>query len=140
MATETVAVVVFKRNNVLLVRHTEGAKLPTDSYGLPAGRRRPKEASIDAGRREFNQETGLMVNSEDLEKLPTEYSALMMRSGKEVLMTMKVYFGKKYKGSLKNSSETFPEWIAIENLEQLNLLPNVHNAIKEAYALKSKPS
>ncbi len=36
--TCSVGVVIYKGNKVLLVRHTESARLPTDSYGFPAGR------------------------------------------------------------------------------------------------------
>ena len=138
MIRETIGVVVFKDDEVLLVQHTAKAGLPTGSYGLPAGERKNKESGVSAGRREFGQETGYRTRNIYLTELPTSYSAVIMRKGIEVLMTMKVFYCRKFTGILKSSRETIPCWIKIDTLSQINLLPNVLAAINEALDLKNQ--
>ena len=43
---------------------------------------------------------------------------------------MHVFLVKEYQSELKSSAETFPEWIDLDKVSTLNLLPNVENAIQ----------
>jgi ADP-ribose pyrophosphatase YjhB (NUDIX family) len=133
MITKTVGVIIIEENRVLLVKHLEKASHPTGIYGLPAGRLKYREDYITAAKRELEEETGLKTEDQHLKLLPTEYTAVLERENKVLeSMVMKVYFCTKYSGTLKSSSETKPEWIALNHLESLNTLPNVLTAISEA--------
>ena len=69
--TICVGIIAYKENSVLLVEHTELARLPTGTYGFPAGRvddadKSRKEAAV----REFNEETNYSLpNMHVLERL-----------------------------------------------------------------------
>ncbi|HTH93401.1 MAG TPA: NUDIX hydrolase [Candidatus Paceibacterota bacterium] len=133
---KTVTVVAFKKNKVLLVEHLDDSDHPNGTCGLPGGRPEGNEEDIDAAKREFKQETGMKVVKEDLEKLPTTYKATISRKNrKSQEMVMEVFYAKKYTGTLKESTETRPKWVLIRQVGSLPLLPNVLNAIKEAFAL-----
>ena len=135
--TKTVGVVLFKDEEVLLVRHLAGGSHINDTYGLPAGRNEPDESDSSAALRELKEETGLSASVADLVELPIKYHAVLKRKNGEEAMVMTAFLCSKWKGDLGNSTETAPEWIEISQLKQLPLIPNVLNAIRQA--LKFKP-
>ncbi|HUD09376.1 MAG TPA: NUDIX domain-containing protein [Patescibacteria group bacterium] len=130
--TLTAHVLLFKDNKVLLVRHGEAASHITGTYGIPGGRQEPNETLKQTAVREFGEETGLKIQENDLIEFPNnEYTADLQRKGGEIKrFTMHVFLVKEYQSELKSSAETFPEWIDLDKVSTLNLLPNVENAIQ----------
>ena len=127
-------VLVSNNNKVLLIRHEEGATHRSGVYGIPGGRPEAGEELKDTAVREFKEETGLTVQKEDLIEYPNnQFSAdIAKKDGTTKHYTMTVFRAHKFAGELKATEETTPEWINQEDLDQLNLLPNVKTAVLEA--------
>lgn len=136
METKTVGVVILEGDKVLLVRHLKGGNHITDTYGLPAGRLESGEEHAQGAIRELKEETGLDAKTQDLTRLATEYHAILKRKTGEEAMVWTVFKCLKYSGELKDSVETSPEWVEIGRLDSLNLVPNVKNAITQAWECK----
>ena len=127
----TVAVVVFKKEFVLLVKHGEEAGHLTGTYGLPAGRIERGESSEQSALRELKEETGLTATK--LERLPTEHFASIKRKdGTFKDFSLISFKCMNYEGQLKSSEETDPEWVSLDRLGDIKLLPNVNLIISEA--------
>lgn len=132
----TIGVLVFQNNKVLLVKHTPKAEHLTGVYGLPSGRLKENETFIDAASREIEEETGLKVDVKDLIPLKTIFHAQIPRkSGEIAKMSWNVFVAIKYNGKVKPSDETTPEWIDINKVDQLPLLPNIKKAISEGLGM-----
>nr|AIA19209.1 NUDIX domain protein [uncultured bacterium]AIA19275.1 NUDIX domain protein [uncultured bacterium] len=132
---QTIGVIVFSGDAVLLVKHTEGAEHKTGIYGLPSGRMEHGEGLEEAAIRELREETGLIA--ERLFQLPETYFAEMERkSGERIPMEMSVFLLKEFTGNLHRSIETIPEWVPVEKMHTLPLLPNIENAVKAALPYK----
>lgn len=133
-------ILLFENGKVLLVKHQEGADHITGSYGIPGGRLNENETLKQTAVREFREETGLIVEENNLFEFPNNsYTAdIKRKSGKTKRYTMNVFLVKDFKGELQSSSETIPEWIEINKISNLNLLPNVANAIHAAEIAKKK--
>ncbi len=127
-------VLVFKNNQVLLVRHEKSAGHLTGVYGIPGGRINENENFINAATRELKEETGLIVEVDDLREFPNnQYTAdIKRKDGASKKFTMTVFFTGRFSGNLKKSSETTPQWISIHSLSKIDLLPNVKKAIQDA--------
>lgn len=131
--TITVAAVAFQENRVLLVKHGEKAHHLTGVYGLPGGRLDSGENLLDGAAREFEEETGLTPEKDSMIKIPVVYEADILRKSGEILKTSwNVFIVKQYSGNLVRSDETEPEWVGVENVSLLNILPNTEEAIREA--------
>ena len=131
----TVAVLAFDKEKVLLVKHGEKAEHLTGAYGLPGGRIQVGENFKSAAAREFEEETGLKSLS-DLIPLQTIFHAdIPRKSGEIVKMSWHVFVTNNVSGKLKLSGETEPEWVEIEKVSGLNLLPNTKQAIEEGLKL-----
>lgn len=130
----TAHVLAFQNDNVLLVRHGEGAGHLTGVYGIPGGRLQEGEESKTAAARELQEETGLIVETSDLHEFANnQFTADIQRKDGEVKRyTMTVFYAETFSGELKESEETTPEWITIADLQTYNLLPNVQQAIENA--------
>lgn len=140
--TRTVGALVFKDSAVLLVRHKEGASFLTDTYGLPSGRVQEGETEIDAAVRELEEETGLRTSASGLVEFPNNfYHALLERKGGKVLnCSWRVFIVRSFSGQLKESEETSPEWVSFTKLKELNLIPNVYNAIQNGLKFLNQSS
>ena len=127
----TVAVLVYKDDTVLLVKHGESASHLTDSYGLPGGRIDKGESDEDTAVRELTEETGLQTTKKNLIEFPNNvYHASIPRKGGEIVnFSWRVFIARNFWGELKESTETRPEWIKLSEAEKYNLLPNVQRAI-----------
>ncbi len=133
----TVAVLAYKGNKVLLVKHGEKASHLTGVYGLPGGRINDVETEKEAALREFTEETGLTIFG-DLIEIPNRYTAEIKRKdGNTKTFSMRVYICKSFSGELKRSDETTPGWIKIEELKNYNLLPNIEKAVCDGLSFKA---
>ena len=133
---KTAGVLVFLDNKVLLVRHGKKAEHLNDVYGLPAGRIEEGETAVVAASRELFEETGLKVITENLIKVPEFYTASIERKGGIKNFSQENFLCKNWEGELKANDETIPEWIIIDELKNLELLPNVEKMIFDALKLK----
>lgn len=134
-------VVALKGGKVLLVRHGDGATHLTGVYGLPAGKIKPGEQAIEAAKRELTEETGLITSLENLKTYTNNhYSAdIETKSGEVVTYPFEVFYCLAYEGEIRKTDETEPIWMEVENLKDLDLLPNVERAINEVlYYLETK--
>ncbi|MDD3647378.1 MAG: NUDIX hydrolase [Candidatus Dojkabacteria bacterium] len=136
-AVLTVGTVILDKEKVLLVRHTKNASHLTGTYGLPAGKVEPGETIIAAAIREVREETGLQVDKKNISRLPTSYCAIIKQKDMQKRMIYIVYYANEFAGQIKDSQENEPEWIEIDKLDSINLLPNVHDAINEAVEIIS---
>jgi ADP-ribose pyrophosphatase YjhB (NUDIX family) len=139
MRVNTVAGLLIRGEQVLLVKHGEGAHHVTGVYGLPGGRLDEGESLLDGAAREFEEETGLSVNKNSMIKIPKIYEAEIPRKNGEILSTSwNVYLVKEASGELIKSDETEPEWVYVKTLSKLNLLVNTKEVIEDAYQLLNK--
>lgn len=130
----TAHILVFQDTQVLLVRHNESAGHINGKYGIPGGHLNGNESMKQAAVREFEEETGLKVLVVELQTFPrNEYTAEIPRKdGTVKRYTMHIYIAGEWSGSLAANNETTPEWVDINQLDTINLLPNVKNAIQAA--------
>lgn len=131
--TLTVSSAAFRNNEILLVKHGEAASHLTGVYGLPGGRPEDGEGLLDTAAREFEEETGLVPEKNSMEQIPTIFEAEIPRKGGEILSTSwNVFAIRKYSGELRGTEEAAPEWVEIDHMSKLNLLPNTEAAAREA--------
>lgn len=127
----TVGVLVIKDGKVLLVSHNEAAGNLNGTYGLPSGHLEKDEDEKIAAVRELFEETGIIVEHENLIEYPNDIwiADIKRKDGKTYTFQIKVFVAKTFSGSLRESEETTPEWIEIAKLDEYNLLPNVKEII-----------
>lgn len=134
----TVGVVAISENKVLLVRHEEGAGHITGFFGLPAGRINNDESEQQAASREFHEETGLYAKDIDFKEFRNNYfiADIPRKDGTVKRFGWRVFKVENFFGELRPSSETTPEWVALEKLSNLEnenkLLPNTITAINNS--------
>lgn len=129
----TVGALVFRYNEVLLVRHKKGASHLADTYVLPSGRIKEDEGEKEAAIRELQEETALKTTIDNMVEYPGNlYHASIKRKGGEIVnFSWRVFIVKAFSGEPKASEETSPEWINVNQLEAYNLLPNVSRAVQD---------
>lgn len=125
----TVAVLVYRGDEVLLVKYDDGADNPADSYCLPSGHLKPGEKEIDAAVRKLENETGLLTKPNELFKIPEYYQATFQRKDGLKTFSCQVFLCRHYQGELKRGDHEIPEWIKISELKKLTLLPNIEKAV-----------
>lgn len=129
----TVGIIILNNDDVLLVEHGEAAGHLTGSFGSPGGRVDPGETTLQAAVREVKEETGLDVEEDHLIELPNKYEADLARKDGSILSVHHTMFAtRKFTGSLKGTDETTPEWISIDKLHGMELLPNTEDMVKQA--------
>jgi ADP-ribose pyrophosphatase YjhB (NUDIX family) len=137
--TPTVSAAAFRGNEVLLVKHGEAASHLTGVYGLPGGRLEEGESLLDAAAREFEEETGLTAERDSMKEISTVFNGDIQRKSGEILETAWHVFGiQNFTGELRETDETSPEWVEIETMASLNLLPNTEVAVLEALSIIEK--
>ncbi len=129
----TVGILIIKDNKVLLVRHGEQAGHPTGSYGIPAGRLQDDETAKHAAVRELFEETGLVTTEDDLEEIPLSIppADLPRKDGTVKRFTITLFSCKKFTGELRASDETIPEWVAVDQLDGLDLIGYTKRMVEE---------
>lgn len=133
---KTVGVLLIKDDKALLVEHNESAGHLNGKYGLPAGRIELKEGIKEAAQRELKEETNLDVSLNDLILLKKKWTAKIKRKDGDKEFSLRVFYSNNFSGDLKNNEETSPKWIDINEIEKLDLLPNVFAIIKFYQNLK----
>ena len=130
--TQSAGIVLYDGNSVLLVRHTEQARLPTGSYGFPAGRVEEGETPFDAAIRELEEETGLIASPQYLIPLPEKKSTINLKSHPEHFI-FHPFLCTKYSGKLRPSEKTVPEFIKLDSLDNLLLVAEDVKDISRQY-------
>ena len=135
MVIPTVGVLICKGDKALLVKHGEAASHEIGVYGWPGGRLDPGETLKAAAVRELFEETGLITTEDDLEEsnLDLGIVSIKRKNGEVLQFSGMLFLCKKYSGELHGSDETIPEWVAIEDLDNYLLLPNVKRAFTECF-------
>ena len=128
----TVGIIYIQNNEVLLVTHGEAAGHNNNTVGIPAGRIEAEETMVEAAIREFNEETGLDTTAENLIELPREYERVLERKDGPKLFHVVLFLCTEATGELKGSKEAVPNWVNLDHVKELNLLPNVENFIRDA--------
>lgn len=130
-AIQTVGVLLFKRDQVLLVKHTNKSNHVEGFYGLPAGRVKGDENGSETAVRKLYEESGLITKASDLQLLSNTYTAkIKTKSGLEKFV-LTIYLCMNYEGSLSRSEREVPEWVKINDINQKKLLPNVDKIIND---------
>lgn len=108
---------------VLLVRHTEKARLPTGAYGFPAGRVDSGETSEEAAVRELFEEAGLVTGIDSLTLIHERDSLIKMEKGEEKF-NFKLYLCRECSGELRagDKGKTVPEFVDLGRLDDLLLV------------------
>ena len=141
----TVGVVAVQGSSVLLVCHEPGGGHITGTYGLPGGRVEEGETEEEAAKREFQEETGLDVPSNNFSSYEGNYivADVPRKNGTTVKMGWKIFKLQDFKGEFKASGETTPVWLNLKQVEKLDtqkrLAPNVLNVIRAALKLVPAP-
>jgi mutator protein MutT len=130
---EGAGVIIFKENEVLLVKSLTNSDQLDDTYGFPAGTTEDGESFKATALRELYEETGLTATEADLIDFPNNYfeAEIEFKSGRK-LGTITLFLCKNYSGEPQITEEVMPEWHKINQVEKLNLLPNVLTAINNA--------
>jgi len=135
----TAGIILFNvHDEVLLVEHLEDAKVKVDIWGLPAGKIKENETALQTAVRELFEETGLTVNHEDLRQVPEEYKGKMLYKGTMTLFPYAIFYTNKYEGEIRGTQKENPKWIKISEIDNLELLPNVSEAIHRAVEVIEK--
>ena len=132
---KTAGIVVWnKKQEVLLVCHNESADHHTGVYGIPAGKIEAQEQPIEAAVRECFEETGLIIPVHTITSIPKVYTATIeKKDGTKKQYELVVFVSSFYTGELRQTAETRPEWVAIDQLSTKTLLPNVADIIHIAH-------
>jgi mutator protein MutT len=130
--TISVGVIAYDGDKVLLVKHTKSARLPTGSYGFPAGRVEDGENPIDAAVREFHEETGYTTSRDFLYPLAKKESTLQMENGTEDFV-FTPFVCSKYTGEKKDCEDNIPEWVKLSHLDDLLLVSDDVKTLARQY-------
>jgi ADP-ribose pyrophosphatase YjhB (NUDIX family) len=135
-AIKSVAIIIFKGDEVLLVRNGRSSDYPTGKYGLPAGKVDKGESWEEAAARECFEESGLRPKK--LVKLPTFYESDVERKEGKKHYCCWSFYCPEYEDELRTTDETEPVWVKINKIRELDLVVNVDRMIAEADVERKK--
>lgn len=117
-------VLIFNNGKVLLVKHGKKAGNLPGMYSPPGGRIEEGETPIQAAKRELKEETGLMVDENDLEELPLQipHADIKRSDGTIRRYSVIVFLCRNYRGTITSNDETTPEWVAVSDLSKYPLV------------------
>lgn len=134
---KSVAVIIFLKDNVLLVKNGVSSDHPTGIYGLPAGKVDFSETWEEAATRECFEESGLKPKK--MIKLPTFYEAdLERKDGSLRKFCCWSFYCSEYEGELKATDETEPVWVKLSEFKKLPLVINVDRMVEEALKFREE--
>lgn len=136
---ESVGIVVFNKDQVLLVRHGIASNYNEGILGIPSGKIEKGESRVRAAKRELEEESGLKAKLKDLIPLPKAFQAKIEQKDGIKIFKWHVFLCKKYSGELVTTDETEPFWVALKEINKFKLLPNVKKAIVIAQKLFDFP-
>jgi len=125
---QSIGVVVLNDDKVLLVKHGKTAHHFEGVVGIPSGKIDPGETAMQAAIRELQEETGLITTEDKMTPFPKPYRATIKQKDGRKVFVWYVFLCRDYKGKLVSSDETVPEWVNINKLDTMKLLPNVKKA------------
>ncbi|MBI4363601.1 MAG: NUDIX domain-containing protein [Candidatus Doudnabacteria bacterium] len=129
----TVAVIALRNDEVAMIKHSESAGHITGIYGLPGGHIDPGETEKQAAVKELFEEAGLITTEGDIEEFPSNsFVATIEVKGGSKKFSWKVFLCRNFNGELQASVEGSSEWVKLNNLKEIPLLPNVKEAIEAA--------
>lgn len=138
----TAGVIVFRGEQVLLVKHLAGAGHLTNWYGIPSGRIEQDESAQRTAVRELYEETGLQLSEQDIHLFPNnQFTAPIPRkTGQTQVFHWQVYFAditnqlsaSNQLNPRPKNNETSSEWVNISQISPLQLLPNTLTALLRA--------
>lgn len=134
MITPAVGVIIFNKakTEVLLVKHKGNSDHIEGKVGLPAGKIEDKDV-LDVAIEKLHKETGITVSKSSLTKLPFEYTACIDRNdGSKKEFSLVIYYCDVKEVHPCETLENIPFWARIDNLEKLDLLPNIKKATLDA--------
>ena len=112
---EGAAAILYREDKVLIVRNVGKSRHVIGTYGLPGGEH--EECDKDTRHtavREIEEESGLIVDREDLGLLGHYDFEMARRNGKQH-MSLDLYATKRFRGSIRNGTETEPMWVKIDD-------------------------
>lgn len=125
----TIAVLIYREDEILLVKMDKGSNNPVGSYCFPSGHVKVGETDAVAAVRKLENETGLKTEEKDLFEIPIYYQATFQRNDGLKTFSMKVFLCRDYHGEIRRGSTELPQWIKISELKKYPLLPNVEKAV-----------
>lgn len=131
------AVVVGLRNDaVFLVRFKSHSSIANNEeitvYGLPGGKLDNDQTEEEAAYKEFIEETGMLPNPRFFRAVSGVWYAPIPQHGRMELMSLRAFVCTNIWGTPASEHETTGEWVLLNQLPNLHLLPNVREVIAAA--------
>jgi len=109
------AVILYREDEVLIVRYKEVSRHPIGTFTIPAGEFERCDTNMrDTAVREVEEETGLKINRERIVRLGKYNFTMQRRVGEEDLIVT-LYACNRFLGDLRGGSETEPCWVKIDD-------------------------
>lgn len=131
-----VAIVQDDQGRVLMIHKTDN-----DKWALPGGGHEPGESIADTVVREVKEETGYDVQVETLTGTYTNPNHVMSYDDGEVRQQFSIAFRARLVGGQKRTSSESSEveWLAAEQIEQLDLHPSMRLRLQHALSRAEGP-
>ncbi len=120
---DSVAVIVFDNDRILVVNHGYNTTLGLGVRGVPGGHREDGETLEEVGVKELQEETGLETLPEFLVPFTGNFCRRSMGfNGVAKDMTMTAFICTKYSGNLRPepNGDTTPEWVTLREFHFLH--------------------